>query len=256
MIQNNPAEGGHMLRRSTFVLAAAAACLAPPAQAEWTGKAEAGLVVATGNTETETANAKLDLANTIGQWKHAFGAAGLYASDSGERSAQRWAVFGQSDYNFTARSFLFAAARYERDDFSGFEYQAIASTGVGRKFIDTDVTKFSGTAGVGYKFYETRDALDDAGLLIAPGDSDSEVVFRGTLALEHRFTETTAIFNDLLVEAGADNTFVENSFSLQVKMTEVLALAVGYSIRRNTDPPVGFEKTDTLTTVNLVYELK
>ena len=35
-----------------------------------------------------------------------------------------------------------------------------------------------------------------------------------------------------------------------------LALAVGYSVRHNTDPPVGFEKTDTLTTINLVYELK
>jgi len=39
-------------------------------------------------------------------------------------------------------------------------------------------------------------------------------------------------------------------------MTNVLALAVGYSVRHNTDPPEGFEKTDTLTTINLVYELK
>jgi putative salt-induced outer membrane protein len=39
-------------------------------------------------------------------------------------------------------------------------------------------------------------------------------------------------------------------------MTDVLALAVGYSVRHNTDLPVGFENTDTLTTINLVYELK
>jgi putative salt-induced outer membrane protein YdiY len=36
----------------------------------------------------------------------------------------------------------------------------------------------------------------------------------------------------------------------------VLALAVGYSVKHNSDPPPGFEKTDTLTTINLVYELK
>jgi putative salt-induced outer membrane protein YdiY len=41
-----------------------------------------------------------------------------------------------------------------------------------------------------------------------------------------------------------------------VKVTDVLALAVGYSVRHNTDPPAGFEKTDTLTTIYLVYELK
>jgi putative salt-induced outer membrane protein len=39
-------------------------------------------------------------------------------------------------------------------------------------------------------------------------------------------------------------------------MTDVLALAVGFSVRHNTDPPVGFEETDTLMTVNLVYEIK
>jgi putative salt-induced outer membrane protein YdiY len=39
-------------------------------------------------------------------------------------------------------------------------------------------------------------------------------------------------------------------------MGEKLALALGYAVRHNTDPPAGFEKTDTLTTVNVVYEVK
>jgi putative salt-induced outer membrane protein YdiY len=41
-----------------------------------------------------------------------------------------------------------------------------------------------------------------------------------------------------------------------VKISDVLALAVGYSVRRNTNPPLGFGRTDTLTTLNLVYEVK
>jgi putative salt-induced outer membrane protein len=41
-----------------------------------------------------------------------------------------------------------------------------------------------------------------------------------------------------------------------LKITDVLALAVSYSVKHNTDPPPGFEKTDTLTTINLVYEIK
>lgn len=230
--------------------------IALPAHADWTGKAEAGLVIASGNTDTQTANAKLAATSTNGAWKHGFGAAGLYASDDDEQSAQRWEVFGQSDYNFTPKTFWFSAARYEQDEFSGFEYQAIASTGLGRKFIDSDTTRFVGTAGVGYKFFETRDAFNDAGILLEPGDSDSAVVLRGTLDYEHKFNAATSLLNKFLVEAGDDNTFVQNDLSLQVKMTTVLALAVGYSVRHNTDPPIGFEKTDTLTTVNLVYELK
>lgn len=229
---------------------------AGPALADWTGQMEAGLVIASGNTETETVNARISLENEIDAWKHMVGGSALYASDDLGTTAQRWEIFGQSDYNFSDKSFWFGAIRYEQDEFSGFEYQATASSGLGRKFIETDVTDFRGTVGVGYKFFETRDAFDDAGVLIEEGDSDSEVVFRGTLDLEHQFTESTSLIDKFIVESGADNTYVENALSLQVKMTDVLALAVGYSVRHNTDPPVGFEETDTLTTVNLVYELK
>jgi putative salt-induced outer membrane protein len=229
---------------------------ASPALADWAGTAEAGLVVASGNTESETANAKLKFENTLDQWKHTFGGAALYASDEDGQTANRWDVFGQTDYNFSPRTFWFGSARYGEDAFSGFEYQATATTGLGRKFIDTDVTKFVGTAGVGYTFFETRDAFDDTGVLIEEGASESSVVFRGTLDFEHAVTETTKLINLLAVEVGADNTFVQNDLSLQVKINTLLALAVGYSVRHNTDPPLGFEETDTLMTVNLVYELK
>lgn len=230
---------------------------AVPAHAELTGKGEAGLVIASGNTETETANVKLALAHERDKWKNQLGLAGLYASDVEGTTAQRWELFGQSDYNFSPKTFWFGAGRYEDDRFSGFEYQATISTGLGRKFVDTDRTKFVGTAGVGYKIFETRDAFDpDTGVLLEEGARDEDIVFRGTLDFEHRLTETTSLIDKFIVEAGADNTFYQNDLSVQVTVTKVLALAVGYSVRHNTDPPIGFEKTDTLTTVNLVYEIK
>jgi putative salt-induced outer membrane protein len=228
-----------------------------PAHAQWTGKGEAGLVISSGNTETETANVKLALAHERDKWKNSVGLAGLYASDDTDTTAQRWEAIGQSDYNFSPKTFWFGAGRYEDDRFSGFDYQATSSTGPGRKFIDSDRTKFTGTAGVGYKVFETRDAFDDTtGVLLEEGAREDDVVFRGTLDFDHKLTETTTLIDKFIVEAGADNTYYQNDLSLQVRMNQVLALAVGYSVRHNTDPPIGFEKTDTLTTVNLVYEIK
>jgi len=230
---------------------------AVPAHADWTGKGEAGLVIASGNTETETANAKVQGTYESENWKNTVGAAALYASDEEGKTANRWDAFGQLDWKFTTRNFLFGAARYEEDEFSGFEYQATASYGIGRRFLDSPSTKMVATLGAGYKFLETRDAFDpETGELISEGESDSEVVFRGTLDLDHQFTATTSLINKFIVESGADNTFAQNELSLQVKMTDVLALAVGYSVRHNTDPPPEFKKTDTLTTINLVYEIR
>ena len=243
------------MRRWFFAASLLAAAV--PAHADWTGKGEAGLVIASGNTDTETANAKVQLTNETDNWKNMVGAAALYASDEDGKTANRWEVLGQSDWKFTTRNFLFGAGRYEEDEFSGFEYQATASYGIGRRFFDSPTTKMVATVGAGYKFFETRDSFDEVtGVLIEEGDSDSEVVFRGTLDLEHTFTATTSLINRFIVESGANNTFAQNDLSLQVKMTDVLALAVGYSVRHNTEPPAEFKKTDTLTTINLVYEIK
>jgi putative salt-induced outer membrane protein len=227
------------------------------ARADWTGKGEAGLAFASGNTSSKNGNVKLDLATTVEQWKHAFGGTATYVATDGETTGQRWEVHEQSDYNFSAKSFWFGAGRYEDDRFSGFNYQATLSTGVGRHFIDNDTTKLTGTAGVGYKIFETQDVFDDTGtVLLQKGSSDNEAVFRGTLDLSHAFTATTKLLDKFLVESGSSNTFVQNDLGIQVQMTDVLALAAAYSVRYNTDPPLGFGKTDTLTTLNLVYEIK
>lgn len=239
-------------------LASLVAVVATPAlAADWTGKGEAGVVLANGNTNAKNANAKVELATKIEQWKHSVGAAAIYASADELTTGQRWELYGQSDYNFSPKNFWFGAGRYEDDRFSGFEYQAIASTGLGRHFIDREKTKFTGTIGVGYKFFHTRDTFDeDTGDLLALGESDNEAVLRGTLDYAHALTDTTKLANKFLVESGANNTFVQNDLSLQVRMTDVLALAVAYSVRYNSDPPLGFRSTDTLTTLNLVYEIK
>jgi putative salt-induced outer membrane protein YdiY len=73
---------------------------------------------------------------------------------------------------------------------------------------------------------------------------------------EHAFSENTKVTNKFLTEAGTDNTSVKNDLALEVSMFESFALAVGIGVRYNSDPPPLSESTDTLFTVNLVYNLK
>jgi putative salt-induced outer membrane protein YdiY len=44
--------------------------------------------------------------------------------------------------------------------------------------------------------------------------------------------------------------------AVTVTMTDKLALSLAYTVRHNTKPPVGLEKTDQLTTINLVYVIR
>ena len=246
--------------------AALGACLgigagffAPSAHADWAGKGEAGVLISRGNTDSTSANAKLAIAREEGVWKNSFALAFLYGKTASFTTAQHVEAKWETDRKISDRMFWFGALRGEQDKFSGFAYQATLSTGIGYKFIDTDATKLAGTFGVGYRRLRpellTKDA---AGHVIAREklDSEGDAVATAGLDFSHALTANTKVLNKFAVETGSKNTLVANDLALQVSMSDALALSVGYGIRYNTDPPAGAKKSDQLTTLNLVYNIK
>jgi putative salt-induced outer membrane protein len=221
-----------------------ATLVATPASAsDWKGKGEFGLVLSRGNSEAETLNAKVDVGTEIGKWTHSVGFSALRASTESVTTADRYELRGQTNYKLTDRSYLFGGLRYENDEFSAFDYQATGSGGYGYKFIDTERTKFIGQIGAGYRLSEVR----------LTGESQDEAVARGDILFEHQFTDTTKLIEKFLVEAGSSNTFLQNELAVEVKMTDRLALSVAYAVRHNTKTQPGVEKTDQLTTANIVF---
>jgi len=243
----------------TFAIPFLALLASPAAQAQWTGKAELGILLSDGNTEAKSANTKFDLKHDGEKWINAFFVGALYGENASFATAERYETKYQADFKINDRLSWFGALRGEQDRFSGFAYQATASTGASYKFIYSPVTKLQVSLGAGYRRMKDEILVKtDAGEVIdrLEGDTQSEPV--GTLSsdYEHHFTENTKITNKLLAESGSDNTALQNDLSLQVSMTETLALAVGFGVRYNTDPPPLAEDTDMLTTVNLVYNIQ
>jgi putative salt-induced outer membrane protein len=221
----------------------ALALVAATSQAEWKGKGEAGIVFARGNTDADTVNFKLGMSEEVDRWKHALDMAALRATSNGVRSADRFTAGWQSDYKLSERTFSFGGLRYERDKFSGFDYQATASAGVGYKFYNTEKTKLSGQAGAGYR--RIRDGVT--------GETSGNVVFVAGLDYSKVLTATTNVVDKFHLESGSDDTLLSNFAGLEVKMSNALALSVGLDVQHNTKPPAPRKKTDTVTTVNLVY---
>jgi putative salt-induced outer membrane protein len=217
-----------------------------PAAARWNGKGEAGLAIADGNSDSRTANARITATRKLDAWEHSLGLAGLYVRSGGDTTAKRWEASSQTRLDFKGRNFWYGGARYEQDRFNGFDDQGLLTTGVGRRFIDTDDTKLIGQVGAGYKFWEKLDV---------PNDKDSRVTGVGRLEFDHRLGATTSVHARFGGEFTSDNNFLHNEVGVAVQMTDRVALSLNYALRHNTDPPAGFKKTDTLTTVNLVYEV-
>lgn len=252
-----------MLIRNAAVLGAATVSFlfaTPAAPADWTGKGEAGLVVSRGNTDSTSANAKLDIARESGDWKNSAFLGFLYGKSSGLSSAQRIQAKYQLDRKISDRMFWFGALHGEQDKFSGFAYQASLSTGIGYKFIDNEATKLTGAFGIGYRRLRPEILNKDpaTGQITSRTklDATGDAIATAGLDFSHALSKTTKVLNKFAIESGTNNTLVTNDLALQVSMTDALALSVGYGVRYNTDPPVGSKKSDQLTTINLVYNIK
>ncbi|HKU89697.1 MAG TPA: DUF481 domain-containing protein [Steroidobacteraceae bacterium] len=242
-----------------FLAVAALMIAAPAAQAQWSGKAELGVMLSDGNTEAKSANTKLDLTHQGSKWKNNFYLAALYGENAEFATAERYEARYQADLKMTAKLSWFFGLRGEEDRFSGFAYQATASTGVTYQFIDSPTTKLDTSVGIGYRRLQPQILIEtDAGEVLQriKGEEDSEPVATLGSNYEHSFTESTKITNKLLAEFGSDNNSLQDDIALAVNMTDTLALAVGIGVRYNSDPPPLAESTDTLFTVNLVYNIK
>jgi putative salt-induced outer membrane protein len=225
----------------------------------WEGKGEAGFVLSRGNSTATSANAKLDLRRDTGAWKYNVYGSYLFGRNATYATARRAEGRVQIDNDLTERAFWFAAGRYEDDAFSGFDFQTSVTAGAGYRFVDREESQVTVTLGAGYRRLrpETLVRAEDGDVVARiPGESEAAAVARATFDVDHELTETTRLVERLLVESGAGNTSVVNDLSLQVRMTESLALSLGYGVRFNTNPPNEARSTDQLTTLNLVYAIR
>src|SRR5262249_37089030 len=111
--------------------------------------------------------------------------------------------------------------------------------------------------GVGYRVLRPETLVKDAdtGAVIdrIPLERESEAVGTAGVDFMHQFNASTKLTNKLIVESGSSNTSIKNDLALQVSMSKKLALAAGYSLLHNTKPADNVKRTDTITTLNVVY---
>jgi putative salt-induced outer membrane protein len=228
----------------------------PPPQGVWLGKGQFGFLNSHGNSDAESINGNVDVLRYDGAWKNEINVGGLYGKNSGIVSAERWETRGQSSYTISGDLFAFGGIRYEHDLFDGFQYQASVTGGLGYKLINTDDDKLTAQIGAGYRRLRPEMIDKDAtGQVISrtPLEATGDAIATVGVDFSHAFTKTTVFTNKFLMEAGSSNTLLRDDLALTVKMSDKLALSVGYGITDNTKPPAPLKNLDTVASVNLVF---
>ena len=210
----------------------------------WVGSGEFGFVSTSGNTETVALNMKLNFVRTGPRWRHRFSGTALNTSEDGIKDNERYTAEVQSDRKLGERSWLFGAFRWDADKFGSYDPQVSLTAGYGYMLMKSEKHELKGEIGAGYKkLTET-----------VSGRETSEAIARFLVDDWWQIVKSTRWENRLLVEAGSSNTFTQFNTALAVSMTDKFAVKLGFEARNNTDiPPGDTEHTDTITSVNLVY---
>ena len=106
--------------------------------------------------------------------------------------------------------------------------------------------------GPGLKIDETRDIILP-GPVIVPGETEESFSAIGASKFAYAFNDNVKLSNDTNVLYAETSTQLGNSLAVTAALTGALSARFSVDVRYDTDPPVGFEQTDTATRVSLVY---
>ena len=198
---------------SAALVVATPAAVAEEATGPWSGTASLGYLATSGNSDTTKVSAATTVNYNVGRWHHEGVAGAIGATTDDETTAEAYRL------GYTATTL-----RY------------------GRRVINTDDMVLNLELGAGYKQNDLRD-----------GTSEDEAILRAAGDFTWTLSETSSFVQKLSVESGSSNTYMEAASTLKARLIGATSLALGYTVKRNTDVPEGSSKTDTFTTIGVEY---
>jgi putative salt-induced outer membrane protein len=206
------------------------------------GAVSIGYLANTGNTDSASLNAKTSFGYVVDPWRHALMLRAVKGSTDGVATAEEYEAAEQTDYTFSKNNYVYGAFNYSTNRFAGYDRRSTEVVGYGRRVLDTDAHTLDLQIGAGAR--QTR-LTDDT--------KRNEAIVQLAGAYLWDFSDNANFSQQIKVEDGSDNTFSESITAVTANLTGDLALSVSYTVKHNSDVPVGTEKTDTATAVSVIY---
>ncbi|MBY9068512.1 DUF481 domain-containing protein [Hyphomonas sp. WL0036] len=227
--------------------------LASAQTATWQGEGSLSAGVTTGNTDTRDLGLGLKLNRDSDLWRTGVEALADYGEIDGAESKNRIFLAGQLDRKLGERAYVFGRGSYEADEFSGFDSRIFLGGGAGYTILTGEKASWSVEGGPGIKIDEVKEQVVLPGPVIIPAETVESFSVVGASKFAYAFNENVKLSNDTSVLYAEESTQLTNSLALTAALTGALSARVSFDVRHDTNPPIGFEDTDTATRVSLVY---
>lgn len=215
----------------------------------WQGSAELGVLLTSGNSDTTNLNSKFNVTQQLKTWRNTYTFASIYAESDDIKTEEQYRSSIQADYIFNDRQFWYLRGAYNKDLFSGYEYQSSASTGYGNRFWqEEDGSYLEASVGAGYR----NNKIDED---YTTDSSERTPIARFSATYEEHLSKTSLFKQELNSEISTENgsAISESISSLQANIVDNLAMKLSYRVKHSTDVPVDTKKISTETSVSVLY---
>jgi len=210
----------------------------------WTGSAKIGGDKKTGNTDETNLSTALAMKREGDLWTQHVAFSSQFSETDGDTTDEVYNAGYKADRAISERSYLYGGMAYENDKFSGFDYRLTNSVGYGYKILKKPHHTWSVEAGPGIRVNKINES----------NSTQSEFVGRGASYYALDLYDGVKLTNNSIILVGEDNTTLDNTIALKIRIIGQLGAEFSYNVTHDTDPPADDEKTNTHFIGALVYD--
>ena len=206
------------------------------------GRAELGGYISTGNTENVGLTAQVEIKREAIDWRHKISVQADYQKSLGTVTRERYLAAYEPNWKLGDRAYIYGAAQYESDRFSGFTDRFSLSTGAGYSAIKSPDVRLD--LELGPAFRSTRLVTDD---------SESNLAARGSLDFNWKITRGITVQQNASAYVQDANSTVSSKSALLTRLIGPLSAQVSYTVQYES-MPVSRKTTDTISRAALVLD--
>ncbi|MGI4733292.1 MAG: DUF481 domain-containing protein [Janthinobacterium lividum] len=208
----------------------------------WSGKAELGGFLTTGNSNTAGVTINLNALREGINWRQKFHGQFDYQESLGVVTRNHYLASYEPNYKFGPRGYVYGQLQYESDRFLGFYDRASGSAGIGYSAIKLPHLQLDLEAGPAYRYTAYTDDTQ-RGSIAARGSVDLKwQVIRGI-----SFTEIASGY------AERYSSTISAASTVSAKLFGPLSANLSYTVQYESRPPAGSVTTDTTSRAGLAY---
>lgn len=208
----------------------------------WSGRAEVGGYLTTGNAETVGATGVVDVQREGVNWRHKVRLQADYQKSLGITSREHFLAAYEPNLKLNDRRYLYGAAQFESDRFFGYDQRYSLSAGAGYGVVRSPRVTLDLELGPAYRATGFTD-----------GNQEASVAARGKVDLSWKISPGLTISQNAAAYVQQFNSTVSSNTALAAKLIGPLSAQLSYAIQYESMPPEGRKTTDTTSRAALVY---